>query len=142
MKSFIVDKNEKHEQKNKEMDKIMINLKDKILEASKIEQSLEKSLKEKQMTYEIFEAELAFLRKELDSKHVQMKYENNSKILDEIIITQRDPSNKNGIGYSPEENQGNSKHYAAALLRPVKKKDEENAYNNQDSKKSSPIKKE
>ena len=71
-----------------------------------------------------------------------MKYENNSKILDEIIITQRDPSNKDGIGYSPEENQGNSKHYAAALLSLVKKKDEEKAYNNQNSKKSSPIKKE
>ena len=71
-----------------------------------------------------------------------MKYENNSKI-DEIIITQRDPSNKNGIGYSPEENQGNSKHYAATLLSPVKKKDEEKANNNQNSKKLPlPIKKE
>ena len=59
------------------------------------------------MTCERFEAELSLLRKELDTKHVQMKYENNSKIFDEIIITQRDPSNKNGIGYSPEENQGN-----------------------------------
>ena len=57
-----------------------------------------------------------------------MKYENNSKI-DEIIITQRDPSNKNGIGYSPEENQGNSKHYAA-LLSLVTNKNEEKANNN------------
>ena len=63
--------------------------------------------------------------------------------MDGIITTQRDSSNKNGIGYSPEENQGNSKHYAGTLLNPVKKKDEEKENNNQNSKKlSSPIKKE
>ena len=45
------------------MEKIMSNLKDKILEASKIDESLEKSLKEKQMTYERFESKLALLRK-------------------------------------------------------------------------------
>ena len=108
----------------------MSNLKDKILEASKIEESMEKSLKQKQMTCESFEAELALLRKELDTKHVQIKYENSSKILDETITTQRDPSNKNGIGYSPDENQGNSKHYTSSLLNPHKKKDEEKTYNN------------
>ena len=42
------------------------------------------------------EAELIHLRKELDTKFVQKKYENSSKILDEIIIAQRNPSNKNG----------------------------------------------
>ena len=98
--------------------------------------------KEKKMTCESFETELARLWKELDTKHVQIKYENSSKLLDEIITTQRDPSNKNGIGYSPEENQDNSKHYAAALLSPFKKKNEEKAYNNQNSKKFSPIKNE
>ena len=36
LKSFIVEQKEKHEQKNKEMEKIMSNLKDKIMEASKI----------------------------------------------------------------------------------------------------------
>ena len=77
LKSFIVEQKEKHEQKNKEIEKIMRNLKDKILEASKIVESMEKSLKEKQITCESFEAELALLRKELDTKHAQMKYENN-----------------------------------------------------------------
>ena len=103
LKRFIVEHKEKHEQKNKEMEKIVSNLKDKILEASKIEESPEKSLKEKQMNCESFEAELALLRKQLETKHVQIKYENSSKILDEIITTQRYPSNKNGIGYSPKK---------------------------------------
>ena len=46
------------------------------------------------------EEELVHLRKELDAKFIQTRYENRSKILDEIITTQRDPSNKNRIGYS------------------------------------------
>ena len=50
------------------------------------------------------EEELVHLRKELDTKFIHTRYENNSKILDEIITTQRDPSNKNEIGYSQEEN--------------------------------------
>ena len=48
------------------------------------------------------ETELVHLRKDLDAKFIQTIYENSSKILDEIITTQRDPSNKNGIGYSKE----------------------------------------
>ena len=44
------------------------------------------------------EEELVHLRKELDAKFIQTRYENTSKILDGIITTQRDPSNKNGIG--------------------------------------------
>ena len=89
------------------------------------------------------EEELVHLRQELDAKFIQPRYENSSKILDKITTTQRDPSKKNGIGYSPEENQGDSKHYAATLLNPIKKKDEEKSNNNRNSKKlSSPIKKE
>ena len=46
-----------------------------------------------------------WLREELDAKFIQTRYENSSKILDKIITTQRAPSNKNGIGYSQEENK-------------------------------------
>ena len=61
---------------------------------------LEKSLKEKQLICDRMEAGLVHLRKELDAKFIQTRYENSSKNLDEIITTQIDPSNKNGIGYS------------------------------------------
>ena len=60
---------------------------------------LDKSLKEKQLTCERMEAELVHLRKELDAKLIQARYENSSKVLDKIITTQRDQSNKTGIGY-------------------------------------------
>jgi hypothetical protein len=59
------------------------------------------------MTCERMEAKLVHLRKELDAKLIQTRYENSSKILDKIIPTQRDLGNKNGVGYSQEENQGN-----------------------------------
>jgi hypothetical protein len=80
------------------------------------------------------EVELVHLRKELDEKLIQTRYENISKILDKIITTQRDSGNKNGVGYSQEENQVNSKSYAAALLSTFKKKDEEKTSNDQNSR--------
>jgi hypothetical protein len=61
--------------------------------------------KEKQITCERMEAEIVHLRKELDAKLIQTKYENSSKILDKIITTQRDSGNKNGIGYSQEKSK-------------------------------------
>jgi hypothetical protein len=47
LKSFVVEQKEKHEQEEKEMEKLMSELKKQILEANKIKESLEKSLKEK-----------------------------------------------------------------------------------------------
>jgi hypothetical protein len=82
------------------MEKLMSNLKNQILEANRMEESLEKSLKEKQITCERMEATLVHLRKELDTKLIQTRYENSFKILDKIITTQRDSGNKNGVGYS------------------------------------------
>ena len=116
------------------MEKLTSNLKNQILEENRMEENLENSLKEKQITYERMEAKLVHLRKELDEKLIQTKYENSSKIWDKIITTQRDSSNKNGVGYSQEENQVNSKSYVAALLSTFKKKDEENTSNDHNSR--------
>ena len=89
------------------------------------------------------EAKLVHLRKELDAKCIQTRYENSSKILDKITTTQRDPSNKNGIGYYEEENQVSSKYYVATPLSTFKKKEEEKTSNDQNSRRSfTPIKKE
>jgi hypothetical protein len=63
LKSFVVEQKEKHEKKEEEMEKLMSNLKNQILEANRIEESLEKSLKEKQITRERMEAEIVHLRK-------------------------------------------------------------------------------
>ena len=49
------------------MEKIISNLKNQIVEANMMEESLEKFLKEKQLTCERMEAKLVQLRKELDA---------------------------------------------------------------------------
>ena len=116
------------------MEKILRNLKNQILEANRMEESLEKYLKEKKLTCERLEVELFHLRKELDAKLIQTRYENRSKVFNDIITTQRDPSNKNGVGYSQEENQVNSKSYATTLLSTFKKNDEDKTSNDQNSK--------
>jgi hypothetical protein len=103
LKSFVVEQKEKYEQEEKEMEKLMNNMKKQILEANKIEESMEKYLEEKQITVERMEAEIVHQKKELDAKIIQTKSENSSKILDKIITAQRDSGNKNGIGYSQKE---------------------------------------
>ena len=82
LKSFLVEQQEEHEQKEKEMNKIMSNLKHQIQDANRIEEMLEKYLKEKQLICERMEVELVHLREELDAKFIQTRYENSSKILD------------------------------------------------------------
>jgi hypothetical protein len=80
------------------------------------------------------EAEIVHLIKELDAKITQTRYENSSKILDKIITTQKDPGNKNGIGYSQMEIQVNSKSYADNLLSTFKNKNEEKIINDLNSR--------
>jgi len=134
LKSLEVEQKEKHEQKEEEMEKLMSNLKNQILVANKIKKSLEKSLKEKQITCEGMEEKIVHLRKELDTKLIQTIYESSSKILDKIITTQRDSGNKNGIVYFQEKIQVNSKSYADSLPGTFKKKNEEKTSNDQNSR--------
>jgi hypothetical protein len=89
------------------------------------------------------EVEIVHQRKELDAKLIQTKYENSSKILDNIVTTQKDLGNKNGIGYSQEESRVKLKSYADTLLSTFKKKNEEKTSNDQNSREPLPsIKKE
>ena len=56
LKGFLVEQQEEHRKKEKEMKKIMSNMKHQIQDANKIEERLEKSLKEKQLICEKMEA--------------------------------------------------------------------------------------
>jgi hypothetical protein len=125
------------------MEKIMNNLKKQILEANKIEESLEKSLEEKQIIVERMEEKIVHLKKEMNAKIIQTKSENSSKILDKIITVQRDYGNKNAIGYSQKESHVNSNFNADALRSTLKKKNKEKISNDQNSRRlPPPIKKE
>ena len=56
LKSFVVEQKEEYEQKEREMEKVISNLKNQIVDAKSMEESLKKTLKEKQLTYERMEA--------------------------------------------------------------------------------------
>ena len=56
LKRVIVEHQEEHEQKEKDMKKIMSSMKQKIQEANRIEEKLEEHLREKQLICEKMEA--------------------------------------------------------------------------------------
>jgi hypothetical protein len=64
-----------------------------------IEETLKNQLEEKKKINESLEAEIVSLRKELQKKDVQQNLGNNTKILDEIINSQRPCYDKSGLGY-------------------------------------------
>ena len=94
---------------------IIDRLEENILQAGKTNEYLKRSLNEKQKICEKLEVDLAFLLKKTETKSVQDRYVNSSKLLNKIISEQRDPCNKTGLGYSPRVNQKNVKTYADAL---------------------------
>ena len=57
LKGFLVEQQEEDKHKEKEMKKIMSNLKHQIQEENRIKERLEKYLKEKQLIYEKMEAD-------------------------------------------------------------------------------------
>ena len=67
-------------------------------------------------------------RKKLDDEAMKSKFEGSSKILNDILNSQRPSNDKSGLGYKPNyysfTNQGeNKKGCAAALKSPVKKEE-------------------
>jgi hypothetical protein len=49
------------------------------------------------------EAKVVNLRKKVDNSNTQIKFLNNSMILDEILDSHRSPNDKSGLGYNKEE---------------------------------------
>jgi predicted RNase H-like nuclease (RuvC/YqgF family) len=75
---------------------MIINLKVQVRRSQRIEETLKNQLEEKEKMKESLEAEIVSLRKELQKKDMQ---QNNTKILDEIINSQRPYYDKSGLGY-------------------------------------------
>ena len=96
LKSLIVEHKMKYEQQIEEMSKVINTLEEQIREAGRAEESLKKTLDEKQKTCDKLEADLAFLLKKIETKNVQEQYVNNSILLDKILNEQRDPNDKRG----------------------------------------------
>ena len=71
-------------------------------------------------------------KKKLDEGSIKSKFENSSRILNDILNIQRTSSGRSGLGFNKEKklqcfshtNQGeNKKNYAEALMSPVKKEE-------------------
>jgi hypothetical protein len=107
-------------------------LKTQLHEAKIIEEFILKQLNNREHDYENLEAEIVLLKREIEKEKKQSRFENNSKILNDILNSQRLPSNKIGIGYDQKNfNKGsnftyqeinkNTKSYATTLQSSFRK---------------------
>jgi chromosome segregation ATPase len=75
---------------------VIVKLKIKIEEARRTEEVLKSQLEEREKNIERMEEEIVSLRKDLQKKDVE---QNNTKILDDIINSQRPYHDRSRIGY-------------------------------------------
>jgi hypothetical protein len=113
----------------KESEQIINDLKSQLLEANKIEEVILKQLSDKKQACEKLEVEIKLLKSELEKEKKRSKFGNSSKILDEILSSQRSPNNKTGLGYTQDStstSQGSVKRpisYADALKGSLRRED-------------------
>ena len=123
---------EEHKSKDKESIQIINDLQNQLQEAKKIEEDLDLHLKRRiQDSYKL-EKQIIQLRKGIDEKQIKSKFHNSSRILDDILSSQRSSNDKTGVGYDkvkkPEyssvTNQGgNKRSNVDALKIPITKKE-------------------
>jgi hypothetical protein len=108
---------------------IISDLKSQLLEAKRIEEIILKKLNDREKVCKNLEAEIELLKGEFEKENKISKFENSSKILDEILSSQRSPNNKTGLGYTQDStttSQGSAKRlisYAYALKRSLRRED-------------------
>ena len=79
-----------------ELEQMIRNLKVQIEEDKRIEEALKEHLEEKDKIIGNLDAEIVTLRKDLQKKNMQ----NNSKVLDDIISSQKPHHDKTKLGYN------------------------------------------
>jgi hypothetical protein len=90
---------------------------------------LNKQLNEKQQDCKKLETEIVQLKRELEKGNNQSRFENSSKILNDILNSQRSPNDKTGLGYDQDSTSAKQKtdkqpiSYADALRSPLKRED-------------------
>jgi hypothetical protein len=75
-------------------------LKSQLLEAKRIEEVILKQLNDREQVCKKLEDEIELLKGEFEKEKKRSKFENSSKILDEILSSQRSPNNKISLGYT------------------------------------------
>jgi seryl-tRNA synthetase len=82
-----------------ELEQMITKLKVQIEEDKRIEEALKEQLEEKDRIIGNLEAEIVTLRKDIQKKNMQ----NSSKVLDDIISSQKSHFDKTGLGYNQTE---------------------------------------
>jgi hypothetical protein len=105
-------------------------LKSQLLEANKTEENILKQLRDKKkQACEKLEAEIKMLKSELEKEKKRSNFGNSSKILDEILSSQRSPNNKTGLGYTQDSTSTSQRSvkrpisYAYALKGSLRRED-------------------
>jgi transposase InsO family protein len=88
-----------------ELEQMITNLKVQIEEDKRIEEALKEKLEGRDMIIGNLEAKIVTLRKDLQKKNMQ----NNSKVLNDIINSQKPHHDKSGLGYNQTEKGSSSK---------------------------------
>jgi hypothetical protein len=78
----------------KETGKVINDLKTQLQEAKRIEEVILKQLNDREQDYENLEDEIVLLKREIEKEKKQSKFENSSKILNDILNNQRSPNDK------------------------------------------------
>ena len=89
--------------KNKQGSNIISELEAQLLDAKRIEEDLNLQLKRRVQEYEKLEEEIIQFKKKLDEEFVKSKFENSSRILDDILNSQRASSDRSGFGFNKEK---------------------------------------
>jgi hypothetical protein len=117
-------KNEKEDMKvDDEISKsfeTIIHLKTQIEEAKRVEELLKNQINEKEESCHKLEAEIVDLRKKVEKSN---KFLNSSRILDEILESQRSPCDKSGLGYKGEDTHVEASTSKKHEVSPSKKED-------------------
>jgi hypothetical protein len=88
-----------------ELEQIITNLNIQIEEDKRIEEAFKEQLEENERNIGNLEAEIVTLRKDIQKKNMK----NSSKVLDDIISSQKSHLDKSGLGYNRTENGSSSK---------------------------------
>jgi hypothetical protein len=117
-------KNEKEDMKvDDEISKsfeTIIHLKTQIEEAKRVEELLKNQINEKEESCDKLEAKIVDLRKKVEKSN---KFLNSSKILDEILESQRSPYDKSGLGHKEEATHAKASPSKKHEVSPSKKED-------------------
>jgi len=74
----------------------IINLKEKMEEGRKVEEGMRKQYLEKENQYQRMEVEVNILKGKLEENDKHLRFQDSTKILDNILSSQRSPTIKSG----------------------------------------------